>query len=238
MEKKSFVLALMLCLAIASQAQVAKYCMSYSDFVSGNWKSVDDLTQGRTKQACQMKSGDNYYYFRTGDKDADQVLKKDAFAVMYGDHMYVNCRNLRNNDCPLDVSSYTQAVRFDKNKICVLAYKTDDASLLLGAGLLIGGLVVDNPVVSLGMDVAGTGCWIGNDFLSKTNCYLVDSNATGKGTYNVTRMNDKYMEQLLSHDARLLEKYNAIHNKRDRQSSANVLPILMEKGLIASNAIR
>ena len=238
MKKKTFVLALVICLAMGAQAQVAKYCMNYSDFVSGNWKSVDDLTQGRTKQACQLKSGNKYYYFRTGDKSADKILKKQAFAVMYGDKLFVNCRNLLYKDHSLDVTSYTPAVRFDKNKVCVMAYKTDDASLLLGAGLLLGSCFVDNPWVSLGMDAAGAGCWIGNEFLSKTYCYLVDSNANGNGKYNTVCMNDTYMEQLLNHDAKLLEKYKAIHNKRNRQSSSNVIPILMEKGLIASNAIK
>ena len=238
MEKKSFVLALMVCLAMASQAQVAKYCMNYSDFVSGKWKPVDELTKGHTKQACQLKSGDKYYYFRTGDKSADKMLKKEAFAVMYGDNLFVNCRNLRYKDSPLDVSSYTRAVRFDKNKVCVMAYKCDNASLLLGAGLTIGSIFVDNSLVSLGMDIAGTGCLIGNNFLSKTYCYLIDSNANGKGKYDTVCMNDKYMEELLCHDKGLLEKYKAINNKRNRQSSANVLPILMEKGLIASNSIK
>lgn len=46
------------------------------------------------------------------------------------------------------------------------------------------------------------------------------------------------MENLLSHDESLLDKYKAIHNKHNRQSSSNVLPILMEKGLIASNAVK
>lgn len=238
MEKKSFVLALMVCLAMATQAQVAKYCMNYSDFVSGNWKSVDELTQGHSKQACQLKSSDKYYYFRTGDKSVDKMLKKEAFAVMFGDNLFVNCRNLRYKDSPLDVSSYSRAVLFDNNKLCVMAYKSDNASLIIGTGLLLGSCFVDNSWVSMGMDIAGTGCWIGNNFLSKTYCYLVDSNANGNGKYNTVCMNDKYMEELLNKDESLLEKYKAIHNKRSRQSSANVLPILMEKGLIASNSIK
>ena len=45
------------------------------------------------------------------------------------------------------------------------------------------------------------------------------------------------MDQLLADDTAMLGKYNAISGKKSRQSAANVLPILMEKGLIASNAI-
>ena len=46
------------------------------------------------------------------------------------------------------------------------------------------------------------------------------------------------MNDLLNTDDALLQKYNAISSKRNRQSSANVLPILMEKGLVPSLAIR
>ena len=42
------------------------------------------------------------------------------------------------------------------------------------------------------------------------------------------------MELLRGDDANLLHEYMAITTKRNRQSAANVLPILMEKGLVAS----
>ena len=136
MKKNVLVLALMCCITLMAQAQGAKYCMTYSDFVSNNWKAVDDLTKGQTKQAVQLKNNsNNQVSFKTGVKEADNLLKKEAFAVMYGGHLYVNCRNLRNDDVPLDASNYTQAVRYGKNKVCVMAYKCHDASLLLGFGL-------------------------------------------------------------------------------------------------------
>lgn len=89
-----------------AQAQVVKYCMSYSDFVAGNWKPVEELTGGRTKQACQMKTIDNQVRLRTGDKEADRILKKQVFAVMYGNELLVNCRNLRYNESCLDATGY------------------------------------------------------------------------------------------------------------------------------------
>lgn len=238
MKKIALVLAWFCCLTVMAQAEIAKYCMSYSDFVNGNWMSVEELTQGRTKQACQLKSLENHYYFRTGDKAADKVLKKEAFAVMYGDQLFVNCRNLRNNGVCLDVTGYTQAVRYDHDKVCVMAYKIDDASFLLGIGLEIASVCVDNKAAKVGLGAAAIGTMIGNEFLSKTVCYLVDSDADVKGKIPVTRMNDQYMENLLNDDAPLLEQYQAIHNKRSRQSSANVIPILMEKGLVTSFATK
>ncbi len=234
--KKILVAIVFCCLTLMAQAGIVKYCMSYSDFVNDNWTPVEELTQGRTKRACQLKSLDNHYYFRTGDKAADKVLKKEAFAVMYGDQLYVNCRNLRNNGVRLDVTGYTQAVRYDKDKVCVMAYKIDDGSFFLGIGLDVASVFVDNKAAKVGLEAAAIGTMIGNEFLSKTVCYLVDNDADVNGKFAVTRINDQYMENLLNDDAPLLEQYMAIHSKRSRQSSANVLPILMEKGLVTSFA--
>ena len=237
MKKNVFVLALMCCLAMMAQAQVAKYCMNYNDFVNGNWKSVDELTQGRSQQACRMKAYNNkYFYFRTGDKMTDKVLKKEAFAVMYGGNLYVNCRNLRHNGVQLDVTGYTQAMRYDNDKVCVIAYKNNDTTTLLGIGLMVAGCVVDSKALSIGLECGSSAAFITNSFLSRSVCYLVDHDANEKGLFDATRMNDQYMENLLNGDAPLLQKYKAVTNKHNRQASANVLPILMEKGLVAMNS--
>ena len=237
MKKTVFALVLFCCLSMMAQAEVAKYCMTYTDYVAGNWKSVDELTQGRTKQACRLKSNNNQFYFRTGDKVADKMLKKEAFAVMYGDQLFVNCRNLRVNDCPLDISGYTQAVRYDNDKVCVMAYKNNDASFLLALGLDVASIFVDNKAVRIGMQIGAGGLWVGNEYLSRAVCYLVDSDANAKGKIATTRMNDKFMENLLNDDASLLEKYMAVNNKHNRQAASNVLPILMEKGLVVTKGI-
>lgn len=119
MKKNVFVLALFCIVSMMANAEVAKYCMSYDDFVAGNWKSVDELTAGRTQQVCQMKSGDHgVFYFKTA----------------------------------------------------------------------------------------------------------------------ITRINDDFMDQLLANDTPLLERYKAVKAKYNRQSAANILPILMEKGLVESAA--
>ena len=73
-----------------------------------------------------------------------------------------------------------------------------------------------------------------NDSLSDLVCYLIDSDANAKGKTAITRINDEFMEHLLGDDVNLLDKYMAVKSKHNRQSAANVLPILMEKGLVAS----
>lgn len=236
MIKKVLVSALLCIVSMGAFAEVAKYCMSYEDFVAGNWKSVDELTAGRTQQVCQMKTGDHCVYFKTGDKESDQVLKKEAFAVMYGKQLFVNCRNLRYNDVGLETSKYVQAVRYGKNKLCIMSYRTDGLTALASLGTLVAGIVVDDKVLGLGLLGASIGCDIANNKLSDLACFLVDSGANEKGKTAITRINDDYMEKLLANDSKLLNRYKAVNTKHSRQSAANILPILMEKGLVETVA--
>lgn len=230
MKKIAFVFVLMSCLVMNAQAEVAKYCMSFNDLIENNWKSVDELTQGRANQVCQIKTSEKQVRFKTGVKDVDKMLKKEAFAVMVGNQLYVNCRNMRNNSQPLDVNGFTPAVRYDNDKICIMAYKSDKAMFALSLGMAFAGDFIDNRAVRFGMWTGSTAAWITSDMLSGKVCYLVDGNTDSKGMLSATRMNDKFMENLLANDAPLLQKYKGIGNKHNRQSAANVLPILMEKG--------
>ncbi len=235
MKKNIFVLALFCFLSMMANAEVAKYCMSYEDFVADNWKSLDELTAGRTKQVCQIKSGDHgVFYFKTGDKQSDKVLKKEAFAVMYGQQLFVNCRNLRNGNVSLETSKYVQAVRYDKDKLCLLAFKTDGVTAVAAFGTAAVGLFAGNTATRLGFTSTSIALGIANESLSNLKCYLLDGTVNQEGKNKITRINDEFMAELLADDAPLLERYHAIKAKHNRQSAANILPILMEKGLVKS----
>lgn len=234
MKRNVFLLVLFCMMALMANAEVAKYCMSYSDFVAGNWKSVDELTAGRSKQAIQIKSKDHCVYFKTGDKEADRLLKKEAFAVMYGKQLFVNCRNLRYKGAGLEDSQYVQAVRYDKDKLCIMAYRTDALTALATVGTGVAGVLVDNTALSVGLIGSSIGFGVANESLSNLKCYLVDSSVDEKGRPDIKRINDEFMEELLADDSALLEKYKAIKSKSNRQSAANILPVLMEKGLVAT----
>ena len=236
MKKNVFVLALFCFVSMMANAEVAKYCMSYEDFVADNWKSLDELTAGRTKQVCQIKSGDHgVFYFKTGDKQSDKVLKKEAFAVMYGQQLFVNCRNLRNN-VGLETSKYVQAVRYDKDKLCLLAFKTDGVTAVAAFGTAAVGLFAGNTATRLGFTSTSIALGIANESLSNLKCYLLDGTVNQEGKTAITRINDDFMDQLLVNDTPLLERYKAVKAKHNRQSAANILPILMEKGLVESAA--
>ena len=51
MKKNIFVLALFCFLSMMANAEVAKYCMSYEDFVADNWKSLDESRFVRSRAA-------------------------------------------------------------------------------------------------------------------------------------------------------------------------------------------
>ena len=155
--------------------------------------------------------------------------------MKYGNQLYVNSRNLRYNDIPLETSKYIQAVPYGDHKLCVMAYKTNALLALADIGCLASSIFVSNNWVSLGLIGGSIGAGVANHALSDYTCYLIDSNANAKGKTPITRINDAFMENLLSDDASLLGKYMAVKNKHGRQSAANVLPILMEKGLVAGN---
>ena len=235
MKKNVFFIMVFCCVSMMTKAEVAKFCMSYADYVAGNWKSVDELTEGRTNQVCQLKNDDHCVYFKTGDKASDEILKKQAFAVKYGNQLFVNCRNLRYNDVGLETSKYVQAVPYADNKLCIMAYKTNGLLALADIACLTSSIFVQNTWTSLGLLGGSVAAGVANNSLSDFVCYLIDSNANAKGKTPITRINDQFMENLLSDDAPLYGRYMAVKNKHGRQSAANVLPILMEKGLVAGN---
>ncbi len=229
--KKIVMMLLVSCLPLIGQAQVAKCCMSYADYIADKWTPIDSLTKGRTLRVPQIKNEYGDYRIKTGDKQVDKILKKEVFAVKFGNQLYVNCRNLRQNDIIMDMQGYSQAYSYDGNKLCVAIYHIDDAAFWGSVGLDIASIFVDKPL-SIGLSLASSGLWICKEKLSTHRCFLIDSDHDAKGHYEVTRMNDAFMEKILADDAHMYDRYMACTNKKVRQSASNVLPVLMEKGLI------
>ena len=206
---KKLMIILLGCLPMMLHAQNAKFCKSYSDFVANRWTPVESLTEGRTNQMCQVKFEDDQFKFKTGDKEADEILKKEVLVVEYMGHLYVNCRNLRCNDIVLDVTNYAQAYRYQGNKLCVVAHWINGGALLASVAGDVVSIASPLPV-AVPAGVAADVIWFNMD---KFN-------------------NDEFVEKVLANDQALLKRYNAIEKKNARQSASNILPVLKEKGLI------
>lgn len=220
------------CLLTADAQIHPTYCMTYDDFIDNRWMPIDSLVEGRTKRICQLKFQDDQYRLRTGDKEADAVLKKAALVVEYGGHLYVNCRNLRHKDVPLDVNGYSQAYRFEDNKLLVVVHWVNGLAMFAGIAGDVATMVSPLPV-ALPTAVASTALWLNMDKLNSYRCYIIDSEANAKGKTAVTRITDEVMSELLADDPALLERYMAVGNNKSRQSASNILPFLMEKKLIS-----
>lgn len=231
-EMKKFAMMMMACcMPMMMMAQSVQYCMTYGDYKAGHWTAVDNLVGGRTEQMPQIKWDDTEYKIKTGDKEADKKLKKEVLAIKAGKQIYVNCRNLREDDVILDCSNYVQGYQYDGDKLIVAVYHINDGAFLLGLGADVASFFT--PLgTSIALRGTSAAIWLGRNQLNSFRCYVIDTEANEKGRYPVTRIDDEYMEKLLANDAHLLARYKAVSKKKERQSASNVLAILTEKGLV------
>ena len=229
--KKFFVMMMVSCLPTMMIAQPAKYCMTYSDYKTHNWNTIESLVNGRSEMIPQIKMDETDYKVKSGDKATDRILKKEVFAISFGKNLYVNCRNLRCKDIILDTQQYVQAYPYAGNKLLIAVYHINDGAFLLGFGANVASIFT--PLgTSIALQTASTALWLNRSKLNSYRCYLIDTDANEKGRYPVTRIDDDYMTNLLSDDAHMLARYNAVSSKRERQSASNVLAVLTEKGLV------
>jgi hypothetical protein len=229
--KKLIVMMMVSCLPMMMMAQPAKYCMTYSDYKTHNWNTIESLVNGRSEMIPQIKMDETDYKVKSGDKATDRILKKEVFAISFGKNLYVNCRNLRCKDIILDTQQYVQAYPYAGNKLLIAVYHINDGAFLLGLGADVASIFTPlGP--SIALQTASTALWLNRSKLNSYRCYLIDTDANEKGRYAVTRIDDDYMTKLLSDDAHMLARYNAVSSKRERQSASNVLAVLSEKGLV------
>ena len=229
--KKLVVMMMVSCLPTMMMAQPAKYCMTYSDYKAHNWNTIESLVNGRSEMIPQIKMDESDIKVKSGDKEVDRILKKEVFAITFGKQLYVNCRNLRCKDIILDTQNYVQAYPYAGNKLLIAVYHINNGAFLMGLGADVAS--VFTPIgPSIALRSTSTALWLSRKKLDSHRCYLIDTDANEKGRYPVTRIDDDFMAKLLANDAHLLARYNAVSNKKDRQSASNVLAVLTEKGLV------
>jgi hypothetical protein len=229
--KKLVVMMMVSCLPTMMMAQPAKYCMTYSDYKAHNWNTIESLVNGRSEMIPQIKMDESDIKVKSGDKEVDRILKKEVFAITFGKQLYVNCRNLRCKDIILDTQNYVQAYPYAGNKLLIAVYHINNGAFLMGLGADVAS--VFTPIgPSIALRSTSTALWLSRKKLDSHRCYLIDTDANEKGRYPVTRIDDDYMTNLLSDDAHMLARYNAVSSKRERQSASNVLAVLTEKGLV------
>ncbi len=232
--KMTRLMMLMVCfVAMTAQAQT-KICMSYADYKSNNWKPYEQLIPGKEPDSLRIKYDGQDFTIKTDDKDCNQVIKKDVFLMSIDHQLFINQRPLRDEDGGiLPVSNYLRALPYKGNQLLVVSYHVTLGDLLdlVNIGLDIALLATGHTTMGsifLATDLLLTN----NDLMEHHVLYLIDKGPNDKGKYIMTRLNDEFMEKLLRDDPVTHEQYYGRQKKGDRQSAANILPILVKKGLI------
>ena len=198
-----------------------RYCNSFEDYQAARWNDLPILYKIANSQKKQMWVGGNDFKFATGDKSTDKKLKKTTFVIEYGDTLYVNLRTLRHDNQRFG-NGYAQGFSFDGDKIVFVSYRIDKdvTKHIVYAGIFFG--AVGGAIV---------GAVEGKNVLKDRVCYLIDNGGDGK-TIDIRIIDDRLMRELLIDDHRdAYLHYMSVSEKKERESAANVLPILLEIGL-------
>ena len=187
MKHVKLLLVLMCLMALNAQAQT-KFCNSYAEYKTNQWKPYADLIPEKEPDSIRVKYDGQDFTLKTSDKEVNKVIKHDVFMMQIDKQLFINQRFLR----------------------LLATGHTTWGSIFLATDLLL----------------------TNDDLMQHHILYLVDKAPNEKGKYVMTRLNDAFMEQLLRDDPVTFEQYYGRQKKGDRQSAANILPILVKKGLI------
>lgn len=225
---------MLVCLmALASQAQT-KFCKSYAEYKAGKWSAYEDLIPGKEPDSIRIKYDGQDFKLKSLDKEVNKVIKHDVFMMSIDNQLFINQRPLRDEDgAILPVSNYLRALPYKGGKLLVVSYHVTlgDVLDLVNIGLDIALLATGH--TTWGTIFLATDLLLTNDDLMQHHIlFLVDKEPNAKGKYIMTRLNDEFMEKLLRDDPITFEKYYGRQKRGERQSAANILPILVKKGLI------
>ncbi len=232
--KKVVMILFALAMVCVAKAQV-KVCMNYDEYKANNWKPYESLTDDKKPDSCRISYDGVDFTIKTHDKEINEKLKKDVLLMSIDGQLFINQRPLRDEDgAILPVNHYLRALPYKGGKLLVVCYHVSLGSVLdlVNIGLDVALLATGHYTVG-GIFLA-TDMLLTNDRLMETQVlYLLDKDANEKGRYIMTRLNDEFMEKLLRDDPVTFSQYQGRSKKGDRQSAANILPILVKKGLIS-----
>ena len=224
----------LLCLMTLTMQAQTKVCMSYADFKAGQWKPYESLTEDKKPDSCRVKYDGMEFSIKTDDKEVNKVIKKDVFMMSIDNQLFINQRTLRDEDgAILPVNNYLRALPYKGGKLCVVSYKVTlgDVLDLVNVGLDIALLATGHYTMG-GLFLAADLLLTNDNLMEHHVLYLIEKGPDEKGKIQMTRINDQFMEKLLRDDPTTFEQYYGRQKKGNRQSAANILPILVKKGLI------
>lgn len=215
--RKLILLIVVVFFAIRGDAQ-SRYCLTYKDFCKNTWHELDTVYVTRRSKNQQIWWGGNEYSLSNGNKDIDKVLKKEAFVVMQGDSLYINCRNLR-----------FQGNGFGRGYAKVS--RIGNRSLLLVNSLISKEAEDQQRAAGFMFGLAG-GITAANKARKNVVCYVISNGANDKGKIDIRLVNDDLIRQMLKDQGPLLREYYEEEDESVRISASHILPILEKSGLI------
>ena len=90
-------------ISLTSQAQT-KFCTSYADYKTGQWKPYEELIPGKEPDSIRIKYDGKNFILRTSDKEVNKAIKNDVFMMQIDKQLFINQCPLR--DDPLTFEMY------------------------------------------------------------------------------------------------------------------------------------
>jgi light-regulated signal transduction histidine kinase (bacteriophytochrome) len=122
--------------------------------------------------------GGNDFTLKAGDKAIDKILKKKAFAVMQGDELYVNCRNLRFEKTSFG-KGYTKAIRMGENDLLLV-------NKMIGRDAQLNAAMTGFFFGAIGAAL------VAGDLAKQQVCYVISNGANKKGRITIQLIDDDH----------------------------------------------
>ena len=216
-----YVFAALVSITISAQGRY-KYCKSYEDFIDDHWEKLDTVYCKKNRRNQKFWWEGNDYNLTTGNKDLDNILKKEAFIVMLADTAFLNLHNIKHDKLSI-CRAFTKAKRFNEH-----------------------GLIFTHPIINkkILQEMTSAGFMLGTigrlsvtaDYADKIVCYVISSGADKKGNIDTRMIDDEMIDEMMDKniikDGKLYLEYLSEGKKVKRMLAPHIIPILEKAGLL------
>ena len=175
--------------AVVNVSGQYRYCLSYQDFCNNKWEELDNLHFTQRTKNEQMWWGGNVFTVTCDKGPIDKILKKQAFAVMYYDSIYVNCYNLWFQDDRFG-KGYVKARRIG-NRSLIFVNRTIGQEAR-------GGQNMATFVMFGAIGAAIASASDSKRLMKQQVCYIISKGADEKGRIEIRMVNDDLISKMLN----------------------------------------
>ena len=212
--KRLLILAILCSLSFTGLTAQIRYCMSYADYQEGKWTELDTL---------KLKGRNKNHRIKIENDSLNEVIKDEAFAVLYHDTLLVNKAHM-----------YYNGERFGKGYAPAFIYR--DGQILFVSRLPHEKDVAGTPAVFTFSVMFGAigGVLVAGAYAAANDgqyCFLVKREYEG-GRKEARMIDDKYMKRFEEKSPEFYADYMSA-KKNQRNSAANILRVFRHWRLIS-----